>query len=106
MFERKKTPRLNAVLIQEILKETSVAFEKPKSALTADDVLSYLMEENDIYRIVQYPKVDSTIMNRVNMLWFMPLFVLTMPVQYLIKGHTGFSRDSRLGKLITKLLNI
>ena len=106
MFERKKKPRLNAVLMQEILKETSVAFEKPKSALTADDVLSYLVEESDVYRVVQYPKVDSTLINRVNMLWFAPIFVLSIPVQYLIKGHIGFSRDSRLGKVITKLLNI
>ena len=106
MFERKKKPRLNAVLMQEILNETSVAFEKPKSALTADDVLSYLVEENDVYRIVQYSRADSTILNRVNMLWFAPVFILSMPVQYLIKGHIGFSRNSRLGKLITKLLNI
>lgn len=51
------------------------------------------------------PDIKSTPMQRFNMLWVCPLYLLTVaPYNYITKGDTGVERESKLGKLLNKLV--
>lgn len=48
---------------------------------------------------------DKTIWNRLNWLWFAPIFILLIaPVQWLFKGAVGFDHRSKIGEFILKML--
>lgn len=51
------------------------------------------------------PDIKNTPMQRFNMLWVWPLYMLTVaPYNYITKGDTGVERESKLGKLLNKLV--
>lgn len=41
---------------------------------------------------------------RINRLWVFPLFLCTLPFQWIIRGETGISTESDLGIILTKLI--
>lgn len=56
-----------------------------------------------VYR--RNPDIKNTPMQRFNMLWVWPLYMLTVaPYNYITKGDTGVERESKLGKLLNKLV--
>jgi hypothetical protein len=42
---------------------------------------------------------------RINRIWFTPLFVLVfMPIQYIFKGKVGFDERTKFGEIVLNLL--
>lgn len=46
----------------------------------------------------------TTLLQRFNMLWLYPLFVVTVPFQWLFLGKVGVNTHSKFGKFIMKLI--
>lgn len=73
-----------------------------------DAFLSFLFTEgwNSQYVIRnRYQKPPETkFIHRFNALWVYPFFLITIPFRYLIYGHIDLSKDSKLGRLILKLI--
>lgn len=78
---------------------------------TAREVLDHLFGTYDecsdyaIYRRKDY-KDKSTLLQRFNMLWVVPVFYLVSPVQWLFSGRVGVSSHTKLGKFIHKITGI
>ena len=53
-----------------------------------------------------YISDETTLLQRVNRIWFVPLYILTMPFQWLVKGHVGLRNNSKLAKLMAKLTGL
>lgn len=49
---------------------------------------------------------DASFWQRLNRLWFVPLYILTIPFQWLIRGRMGFENSSKIGALITKITGL
>lgn len=80
---------------------------KPKEAKELLDLL-YGQYNNDYctdYEIATYRYQDGskTVCQRLNMLWAVPLTILCMPFQYVIKGTTGWSKKTIFGRWICKV---
>lgn len=61
------------------------------------------------YLIVKYGwfrKEHVKIWQRFNQLWFVPLYCITIPVQWFFSGHHGFNNESKLGKIIAKMTGL
>lgn len=63
---------------------------------------------DDSEYIVRYrydPYMKTTPLNRINMLWVWPLYVVTVaPFLYVKNGHSGVKKESKLGRILTKLI--
>ncbi len=47
----------------------------------------------------------KTMLQRINFLWFAPIFILLIaPVQWIIKGKAGFDERTKIGEVILKLI--
>lgn len=72
------------------------------------DVIFGKDQYDDPKYIVRYrwnPYEESTPLNRFNMLWVWPLFVVFVaPVMYIKHGHTGVRKETKLGQILVKLI--
>lgn len=73
---------------------------------TAEDLLEYLIESSDYSLRAYSDKGGRTIFNRVNMLWVWPLFMLSIPFQWIISGKTGYKLESKMGRILEYLVKI
>lgn len=66
--------------------------------------------EQYVYQVVDNSewrqRRDAKFWQRLNRLWFIPLWVSTMPFQWLIRGRVGFENESKLAKIIIKLTGL
>lgn len=53
-----------------------------------------------------FPRDEVKFWQRLNRLWFVPLYLLTVPFQWLFRGCVGFNNDSKTAKLIAKLTGL
>ncbi|OAT32017.1 phage protein [Buttiauxella brennerae ATCC 51605] len=49
---------------------------------------------------------DAKFWQRLNRLWFVPLYLLTIPFQWLIRGRTGFSTTSKIAALFSRITGL
>lgn len=49
---------------------------------------------------------DAKFWQRLNRLWFVPLYCLTIPFQWLFRGKVGFETTSKAGMLIQKMTGL
>ena len=49
---------------------------------------------------------DATFSQRINRLWFVPLYLLTIPFQWLFRGRVGFESTSELGALCKRITGL
>jgi len=49
---------------------------------------------------------DTTILQRINRLWFVPLYLLTIPFQWLFRGEVGMRNESKMAKIMSKLTGL
>ena len=49
---------------------------------------------------------DATFWQRLNRLWFVPLYLLTIPFQWLIRGRVGFESTSKVGAFFSRLTGL
>ena len=76
---------------------------------TADEVLTFLLGDNECpseYVVYKYKTSKRSLFNRLNMIWLTPIFVITLPIQWLVCGRTGVNRNSKLGRLVNKLVTL
>lgn len=78
---------------------------------TKEDLLDELFGHynNDYYSdydVYIYTYDKRTIWNRINLLWFSPLWLLSIPFQWLVRGRVGVNGNSKLGRLIHWLVKI
>lgn len=85
---------------------------KPEVTPTAKEVLTYMIGDydgwsNGDYVVYKYDDIKpKSFFQRLNTLWVYPLFIITIPIQYLITGSHGTNRNSKLGKIIDKLVGL
>lgn len=49
---------------------------------------------------------DATFWQRLNRLWFVPLYILTIPFQWLFRGRTGFETTSKTAELFSRITGL
>ncbi|ECA8972956.1 hypothetical protein ETB55_21975 [Salmonella enterica subsp. enterica serovar Omuna] len=49
---------------------------------------------------------DATFWQRLNRLWFVPLYLLTIPFQWLIRGRIGFETTSKAAQIISRITGL
>lgn len=49
---------------------------------------------------------DATFLQRLNRLWFVPLYLLTIPFQWLIRGRMGFESTSKVGAFVSRITGL
>lgn len=49
---------------------------------------------------------DATFWQRLNRLWFVPLYLLTIPFQWLIRGRMGFETTSKVGAFFRRITGL
>ena len=47
-----------------------------------------------------------TFIQRFNYMWVFPIFLVSVPVQWLYRGEIGVSRNSKIGKIVDRLVNL
>lgn len=78
---------------------------------TLDKILDLLFDgyehraESDYKVVLRYnPYIKETPLQRLNSLWVVPLYLLTIaPIKWIITGEKGIDSDSKLYKIISKL---
>ena len=112
---KRESYRTNSYHKQDFIKEVrdftarSYLGKDERDEVNLDDVYSYLFEhqfEDKLFSLVKYDPSTSTIMNRVNLLWVYPLFLIAALPVYLLKGTTGVSRDGRFGRIVHWLIKL
>ena len=56
------------------------------------------------YIVYKYEKSKKNLWQRINCFWVYPLFILSMPFQFLFYGQIGANRKSRVGKVLNFLV--
>lgn len=110
MLEKEKSKQeyyLVTSLIREVKDNVRISGEEP----TAKEVLEYMLGDyynptgHSDFVVYRYKdKKKRTFLNRLNMLWVYPLFIITIPFQYLFLGDWGINRNTKLGKIVDKLV--
>lgn len=50
------------------------------------------------------PYIKTKWWQRINRLWVYPIFICTLPFQWILRGETGIATESDLGIILTKLI--
>lgn len=110
MLEKDKR-RQDYLSIGSILKEVKCNMKlKDQSNPTPEEVLEYMIGDTDMWLggefvVYRYKHRNKrSFLQRLNLLWVYPLFILTIPVQYLCIGRWGVNRNTLFGKLVFKLV--
>lgn len=81
-----------------------------KDSITAEEAMKYILGDPDGYSDSEYviykyrTRKDRKLIYRLNSLWVAPLFVLSIPFQWLFRGEVGVSRNSRIGSIVNYLV--
>jgi len=81
-------------------------FLEDNGCKTAEHVVDALFNEDwaDYLVIKRYTKgYKSTLINRLNCLWVYPVFICTIPLQFIVLGKYGVDENSKIGHIITYL---
>lgn len=115
IYRRGWVPTLYRFELEKRLKEQGFENWKQISRFLCDgDMKSYedqyLEPEQYAYQVVDNTKWkrqrDAKFWQRLNRLWFIPIWILTIPFQWLIRGRIGFENESRVAKLFVKLTGL
>lgn len=107
MLEKEKR-RQDYYSIRTIISEVKEATGEENP--TANQVLEFMIGNSDQwcggdFVVYKYSKSKKrTFLQRFNMIWVYPLFIITIPFQYLFLGDWGINRNSKFGKIIDKLV--
>lgn len=101
MIEKKKR-YLSEYEAQSVIKEYKEC--TGEDSPTAYQVVEWMLESSR-YTVHRYDdKLRKTLLNRINLLWFIPVYLLTVPIQWLVRGKVGVNRNSRIGKAVGRLI--
>lgn len=77
---------------------------------TPIELLEYMLGDKEgWYRgsFIVYKYTDNSkrsVIQRINMLWVYPLFLLCIPFQWVCTGSIGVTQNSKIGKVLDKLV--
>ena len=77
---------------------------------TVREVIEFMIGDSDHwaggdYVVYKYNKTKKrNFIQRLNMIWVYPLFIVTIPMQYLFLGDYGLNRNSKVGKIVDWLV--
>ena len=78
--------------------------------LCGDDSEYWAYPEHYPYQVVDntewQARRDATFLQRLNRLWFVPVWFLTVPFQWLFRGRVGFNTTSKLGRLCQRITGL
>lgn len=109
MLEKKKR-RLDSSIKSKILEEIHANTTKEKNDITADDVLYHLFGDYECGRFCDYTfyryaePSKKSFWQRFNICWVYPLFLITIPYQWLVNGEIGVNKNTKIGKVIDYLV--
>ena len=86
--------------------------EKIGENFTANDVLTHFFGEinNDYrsysrYTLRRYVKPNQSVIQRVNILWVLPLYVVFFaPIKWVVTGSAGVRQESKTGRALLWLI--
>lgn len=115
IYRRGWVPVLYRLDLEKKLKEQGFEnWEKISRFLCEGDAKAWvdydLAPEQYAYQVVDNTEWmssrDAKFWQRLNRLWFVPLYILTIPFQWLIRGRMGFETTSKFGALMAKLTGL
>ena len=73
---------------------------------SAEQVINELMCEDGKYKAVynEDPNIKTTMLQRINLLWVWPLFLIAAPFSYIIRGKVGVNYYTPAGRLLKRLI--
>ncbi|WP_373203382.1 hypothetical protein [Citrobacter amalonaticus] len=115
IYRRGWVPTLYRFELENRLKEQGFENWQQISRFLCDGDAKAWTDMNDYPEQYAYQVVDNTewrqrrdakFWQRLNRLWFIPLWMLTIPFQWLIRGRVGFENESKVAKLFVKLTGL
>lgn len=99
-YKYKETYRIQ---IEKVIKEENIQTAKQLLDLLYGDVNNDFTSD---YKVLfeRDPYIESTKLQRFNLFWVWPLWLITIPFQYIIRGEYGVKKETRLGQILTKLI--
>jgi hypothetical protein len=99
-------------MLQDVLNQAK--FDSGKDQLSASDILDVLFPDHGegrssgefyVYWWENPWSKPKAAIQRVNMIWFLPLFILLIaPTQWLLNGKVGFDQRTKMGEVVLKLI--
>lgn len=50
------------------------------------------------------PYIQTTTIQRINLFWVWPLWLVITPFKWIVTGEMGVTKESKVGKILTKLI--
>jgi len=87
-------------------KVNRTSFELNMEGKTYENIMELLFEDRDFcYEIVyKIPPSGDTIWNRLALILFTPIYLISIPFQYLFRGKIGIDQYGRFGRILKKLI--
>lgn len=107
MLEKKKW-RQSHDSYDQVIKDCKEDLGKPD--ISGEEALKHILGDVEHYSHSEYviykyeTTTQRTLIQRFNYLWVMPLFILSIPLQWLVKGEIGVSRNGKIGQVIDYLV--
>lgn len=105
IYKRGWMQTLNRYELGELLEQEGVAnSSKVVRILTGED-----WQNDGPYLIVKrgwFYKNEVKMWQRLNQLWFVPLYILSIPLQWFFTGSHGFTNESTVGRVIARMTGL
>lgn len=107
MMERKRSV-YNLSLKREIMEELDCR----RGDNSAEELLNMLLGDGCDerpswkFKLYKYNECPRSFLNRLNMIWVYPIFISSIPIQWLILGSVGVNRDSKIGSILNRLVRL
>lgn len=76
--------------------------------MSAEDLVKVLFDEDgrssEFIVKSYYDYSERTFINRLNILWVWPTMLIIAPFQYLITGNIGVNRNTKIGRIVERLV--
>lgn len=115
IYRRGWVPVLHRIDLEAMLKENGFENWKEISRLLCEGDskawIDYDLSQGQYaYQVVDNTKwmarCDAKLWQRLNRLWFVPIYMLTIPFQWLIRGKVGFESTSKFGMLCRNITGL
>ncbi|EAU1466889.1 hypothetical protein CRQ55_22840 [Salmonella enterica] len=115
IYRRGWVPVLGRYELEKRLKEQGFENWKEISRFLCDgNTKSYADDELDrcqyAYQVVDntewMSRRDAKFWQRLNRLWFVPMYLLTIPFQWLIRGRIGFETTSKAAQIMSRITGL
>ena len=82
------------------------AFEMMVVSKSYAEVMKLLFKDRKsvVEVVFKVPPANSTFLNRVGLILFVPIYFVSIPFQYLFRGKLGVDRHSAFGEVLSKIV--